>query len=193
MKRSLPTGAWIAGGLIAAALIIPGVSYAVASQMQIVGTNGTTVADVSKAHQLLTAPVAPSSLFTTEGGFGVLTSGCEPIGSVPSGKAAVIHQITLDISSGSSLDSGYIFASSGCSANSLVGEFNFGGPATQVLTFGDGFTVPTGGGISVSVVHGSTVADEVDAYVSGDSVPTAAVPHGATVIRQQPLAAFMHH
>jgi hypothetical protein len=50
-RPHLSTGAWIAGGLVAAAMLVPGIAYATL----IAGTNGTTLAQVTPASQLQVA------------------------------------------------------------------------------------------------------------------------------------------
>ncbi len=177
MKRSIPTGAWIAGGLIAAAMLVPGVAYAAATLTQIVGTNGTTVANVSPAHQLLTAPANPASGVSYSGGYSdsVATSACKSIATLPTGKALVATDVRWSVNAGSAQDILYVSGDSGCGAGYL---------AQVALTPGNGeFQLPAGlgvsatnGGLSFHVVNTSGATDTFSVNVDGYTVPSNAVP-----------------
>ena len=121
MQRSIPTGAWLAAGLVTAALVVPGVSAAAAALTQIVGTNGTTVADVSKAHQLLTAPATPASLFSLTGNISTTaTTACTSLGAIPAGKAAILRDLRFTVFTGSFTDDAVnLFANSSCSGAAI--------------------------------------------------------------------------
>ena len=182
MKRSVPTGAWIAGGLVAAAMLVPGVSYAAATLTQIAGTNGKTIAQVSKARQLYVAPSDPSAAVTFEAGYAsASSSSCLTLGTAPAGNALVITDLRYDVSAGDpALDTVYVSANTGCGAPAVIqlaptagnGEFQF--PA--------GLAVPAGSGLSFHVVNGSGSVDGITLYADGYTVPSSAVPAATRVV-----------
>lgn len=177
MKRSIPTGAWIAGGLVAAAMLAPGVAYATATLTQIVGTNGTTVAQVSKARQVYVAPTDPANAVTFEAGYsGTADSGCLTLGTVPTGKAVVITDLRYTVNAGGANagDTLYLSANTGCGAPSVAqilltqgnGEYQF--PA--------GLAVHASTGLSFVVKDLSGATDNVVIYADGYTVPATALP-----------------
>jgi len=186
MKRSIPTGAWIAGGLVAAALVMPGVSFATATLEQLVGTNGNTVADVDRAHQLLTAPVSPANLFTVLSSVNTPTSTCQGVNWTPGTKGAIIRDFQYDVYLGSSSDVAQLYVGADCSG-SVVAEFNLSPFQTGEISFGDGLPLPAGGVMSLKVIDVSLGTDQVDFFVDGDTVPAGAVPATTHVIKAGPL------
>jgi hypothetical protein len=177
MKRSIPTGAWIAAGLVAAAMLAPGVAYATATLTQIVGTNGTTVAQVSKARQVYVAPADPANAVTFEAGYsGTTDSGCLTLGSPPSGKALVITDLRYTVLSGGAAAGDMLFlsANTGCGAPEAAqilltqgnGEYQFPG----------GLPVHATAGLSFNVKDLSGGTDNVVIYADGYTVPATALP-----------------
>ena len=162
-----------------------GVSLATATLEQIAGVNGTTIADVNKDHQLLTAPAAPASLFTLEAGFNTNTNGCFALAPLPAGKAGIGRDLRFDVIKGSASDVLLIYADTTCSGNTL-GDMNLA-VANGELRFGDGVALPKGGGLSVYLINSSGSADEVDVYADGYTVPSAAVPASATILHGHTL------
>ena len=176
MQRSLPTGAWIAGGLIAAALIVPGVTYAAATLTQIVGTNGKIVAQVTKDHQLLTAAAAPanlfaSGLFAASGGVG--TSACFVAATPPGTNGLVLSQMTYTVQQGGDpTDTIEFFTDSSCI--SPVAEVGFT-PGNGVLPLDPGVAVPSGGHLYTKVVNKSNLPDKIQCFFHGYTVPAGVV------------------
>ena len=176
MKRSIPTGAWIAGGLVAAAMVVPGAAYATATLTQIVGTNGTTVAQVSKAKQLYTTPSDPNTAVSFQNSYaGNTTSSCLTLATPPTGKALVITDIRYNVSAGDSSDLLYVTNTSGCGAGGAVIE--------AVLTAGNGeYTFPAGlpvhatSALSFHVANSSGSQDNVAVYADGYTVPSTVLP-----------------
>jgi hypothetical protein len=184
MQRSLPTGAWIAGGLIAAALVVPAAAYATATLTQIVGSNGKTVANVSKAHQLLTAPAAPTTLFTS----GLLatsnaagTSACLTAATTPGANGLVLRQIRYTVQQGGgSTDTIEFFSDSSCI--SPVAEIGFE-PGNGVAPLDPGVTIAGGGHLYARMVNQTGAQDRVQCFFDGYSVPAGAVGAPAHVQR----------
>ena len=176
LPRSLPTGAWIAVGLITAALVVPGTSLATATITQIVGSSGgSPVAGVDKANQLLTGPSAPSNYFTFRQGFD--TDGnsiCTDLGSVPAGKAAIITDFrTITYLAGSANDGNVFLYTGPTCSGTIIAEANSSlGITNQQIT--PGFAVPAGTHLSYFQISGSANFS-IDSYIDGYSVPSAAV------------------
>jgi hypothetical protein len=176
MKRSIPTGAWIAGGLVAAAMLAPGIAYATATMTQIVGTNGTTVAQVSKAKQLYVAPSDPNTVVSFSSGYdGSTTSSCLTLATPPTGKALVITDIRYSVSKGSPADHLYLTNTVGCGAGGTVID--------AVLPAGNGeYTFPAGlpvhatSALSFHVANSSGTEDDVTVYADGYTVPSTVLP-----------------
>jgi hypothetical protein len=176
MQRSLPTGAWIAGGLIVAALVVPGATYAAATLTQIVGSNGKTVAQVTKVHQLLTASAAPTSLFTS----GLLassnaagTSPCLIAATTPGTDGLVLRQITYTVQQGGgSTDTLEFFSDSSCI--SPVAEIGFT-PGNGVVPLEPGVTVPGAGHLYARLVNQTGALDKIQCFFDGYRVPAGAV------------------
>jgi hypothetical protein len=144
MKRSIPTGAWIAGGLVAAAMVVPGVSYAAATLTQIVGTNGTTTANVSKAHQLLTAEATPSAFFTGQTSVsGTSSTVCQSFASPPAGHGAVLARIGLDQGNGEYTLNPGVSVPAGSSI--YLQLQNFSGESDDIYVTVDGYSVAASG------------------------------------------------
>jgi hypothetical protein len=173
VPRSLPTGAWIAVGLVTAALVVPGASFAAATMTEIVGSNGAApVVGVSKANQLFTGSAAPASYFTIEGATSVNTSNtCVDLGSVPAGKAAIITGFRTAVYQGSSNSDVLLYPSANCSG-AVFAEIS-GAPGTTDQQIAPGFAVPAGTHLSWFVASNTSFV--VDGHIDGYSVPTAAV------------------
>ena len=60
--RSLAPSGWVTVGLILGAIILPTAALAAFSDVRIVGTNGTTQAQVTPANQLRVAEIDPSRI-----------------------------------------------------------------------------------------------------------------------------------
>ncbi len=173
MPRSLPTGAWIAVGLVTAALLVPGASFAAATMTQIVGGNGAApVAGVSKANQLFTGPAAPASYFTIQGATSVNTSNvCVDLGAVPAGKAAIITGFRTTVYAGSSNSDVLLYANATCSTAVFAEVSGVAGTTAQQIA--PGFAVPAGTHLSWFVASNTSFI--VDGHIDGYSVPAGAV------------------
>src|SRR5262245_29768609 len=116
MKRPhLPLGAWIAGGLIAAALVVPGIAYAATAATQIAGKNGTTVAHVTAAGQLQATEAGPASFFTQVAEtLDEPTSTCRTFYTTPASKGLVVRDIRSLVVHGETGDGITLWAGSDC-------------------------------------------------------------------------------
>lgn len=173
LPRSLPTGAWIAVGLVTAALLVPGASFAAATMTQIVGGNGAApVAGVNKANQLFTAPATPASYFTIEGATSVNNSNvCVDLGSVPAGKAAIITGFRTTVYQGSSNSDVLLYPNATCSSAVFAEISGVAGTTDQQIA--PGFAVPAGTHLSWFVASNTSFI--VDGHIDGYSVPAGAV------------------
>jgi hypothetical protein len=176
MQRSLPTGAWIAGGLIVAALVVPGGTYAAATLTQIVGANGKTVVNVTKDHQLLTASAAPTSLFTaallaTSNAAG--TSSCVVATSTHGTGGLVLRQIRYTVlQGGGSTDTIEFFSDASCT--SPVAEVAFT-PGNGAVPLDPGVAVPGAGHLYARIVNQTGATDKIQCFFDGYDVPAGAV------------------
>lgn len=180
MKRSLPGGAWIAAGLVIAALVVPGVTYATASLTEITGTNGTTPANVTPAHQLFTATTAPGNAVVLTGSASLQSSTCFSFRMPATGKAIVLRDLRTSIQSGGGAD--IVFVS--------VDPTTCGTPFAQVelqtlgndeITFDPGIPVPAGDRVWIQLGHSSDVEDTFWMDADGYTVPNAAVAQAPDV------------
>jgi hypothetical protein len=183
MRRPhLSTGAWIAGGLLGAALLVPGISYAAATMTKIVGTNGTTVAQVTRANQLQATETAPANFYSqTADSYNETLGSCDTLTTTPANKGLIIQDVRATTYQGVSKDTLYFFAGANCT-----------GPSLAVLNAGDadsnidqqitpGFAIPAATSISYLVYDGDgnmQIGFTLDGYyVPKADAPVIAVIH----------------
>ena len=172
MRRPhLSTGAWIAGGLVAAAMLAPGIAYATATITQIAGKNGTTVAQVTPANQLQVSEIAPGSFFSKfVSSDNAGTSDCETLTTTPATKGLIVREIRATTFQGDSKDYVIFFAGASC-FGSRIGEVNGGDADSNIeLPLNPGFSVPADTPVSY-LVHDFSGNLQVDLQVDGYYVP----------------------
>jgi hypothetical protein len=186
MRRSVPIGAWIAAGLVGAALLVPvAVDAATPTLSQIAGINGSTLAQVSRSNQLYATPADASSSFVLPGMSLDQSTGCYDLGSIPAGKAAVVTAVRYGVFAGdpSSLDQVELFTGPGCGSG--VGSNEFAAvaaiPGNGEYSFTPGVGLPTGTDLSMDVKDDSGKF-AVELWVDGYTVPSNAVPTAPNVL-----------
>ena len=117
--RSLAPSGWVTVGLIIGAIILPTAALAAFSDVRIVGTNGTTQAQVTPANQLRVATTDPFRYRQFNSSFG---NGCTTIGTVNSGTGFILKQATFDVYNDTTPGSSvfYVYAGAGCSGPIIV-------------------------------------------------------------------------
>ena len=178
-------GAWLAIGLVCGALLAPAAVYGAATLTQIVGTNGTTVAQVDQAHQLLTTEIAPASVVTASGT--VNSSTCELLYTIPAGKALILKAAFFYLSSSASSGTGGeadLYSNAACSTPiDVTGTVPTGGTSTIPLNLGVGWPIP-----AKTVLYAKAFAAigtvAINGYLVGSaSVPATALPTGGRAPR----------
>jgi hypothetical protein len=181
MKRSLPTGAWIAGGLVVAALIVPGVSYATATLTELVGTNGTTAADVSKGHQLLTAEATPANFFSASTAvYGTNSTTCTALTGPTTGHGLVLRDVRYTVYDGDgTLDSALFYVGT-CGASFPFARIGLN-EGNGEFTLDPGVGVPAGSQIYYELQNYSEATDDAYIIIDGYQVPGADVPAASQI------------
>jgi hypothetical protein len=180
MTRSLPTGAWIAGGLVTAALLVPGVTYAAATMTEIVGANNKPV-KVSKESQLYVAPAdAANDVMLTDGVVGSVPTGCYDINTLSSsGSAAVLTGFRASVAAGSAAtDEVDLYVGANCEG-AFVADFT-GQTGGFAQTISPGVPVPAGTHLSVKVTNPSGTLS-AKFFTDGYTVPNTAFARPANV------------
>jgi hypothetical protein len=168
----LTRAGWIIVGLVSGLVVAPVGALAATQLVQIVGTNGTTKANVTPAHQLQTAEAAPSSLrmYKALPGFG----SCTKVVTLPSSEGFVLKHVVFDVidSSGpSNVQAFYLSTNSSlCQGSNFVSIHPLGiNPYSISLGTGVAFAP----GTTLYCNSGSHVRAWV--YLYGYGVPPAAV------------------
>jgi hypothetical protein len=100
--RKMPAFGWFVIGVLATLVVVPTAAYAAAAALKFTGIEGTSgnQADVTSAHQLLTAEASPSQFVSYEtvaygadGG-----TDCVSIATVPAGDSLIVQDVEADIS-----------------------------------------------------------------------------------------------
>jgi hypothetical protein len=91
-RRRLSAAAWVAIGVLGAAIIAPASAYAASNWVGIVGSNGSRVA-VTPAGQLQETQTSPGNFVAL---FSPADGTCEHIYKVPNGKALIIESVTFN-------------------------------------------------------------------------------------------------
>ena len=180
MKPSLPGGAWIAAGLVVAAIIAPGVSYAAGTLTEIVGLNGTTAANVTAAHQLLTATATPASAVVLSGSASLESSACVAMRMPVTGKAIVLRDIRTSVQSGTSPDILFISVDP-TTCGTPFANFALGGVVNDEIRFDPGIPVPAGDKVWIQLANSSGTEESFFMDADGYVVPNGDVPAGPSV------------
>jgi hypothetical protein len=169
LARKLPAAAWVAVGLLGAAIIAPATAIAGTNLVSIIGAHGVHAA-VTPDGQLQTTETAPGSVVDLFGG--QVSGKCLKVYTVPHGKALIIENVTFNnlivTATGPGNFTG-IYPTSSCSRYFLDNN-----PSTPGEV-----SVPTSPGIALK--QGSTIYEEssstVDSevYLFGYLVPASEV------------------
>jgi hypothetical protein len=172
--HALPTGAWIAIGLMASAILVPASAIATTSLVGLVGANGVRVG-VTNASQLKTAETTPGSflVFNRNGLISGLDN-CLPLTTNVGTRGYVIKQVVFNVFDNPSPGQGdYIalYADSSCTSVIAIQT-----PApvvsTSVFPIDPGYAIQAGGGLWGEVF--GQLQGGVTAY--GYTVPASDVP-----------------
>jgi hypothetical protein len=168
----MSTGAWIATGLVAAAIIAPTVVYAAATSTVAIGTpTNTNTVGITATHQLLTAMVSPSSVVRT----GIATSAlsCTRTYLPPAGKAIVVTEVTYRVGTGTEgNDSWAELADEGCNNTYDIAE-TVRAYDSQTRTFPTGLPMAS---ISIRSGPGTAIV-----FITGYLIPASSLPAVANV------------
>jgi len=169
--RTVPAAAWIAVGLLGAAVIAPATAVAASNLVGIVGSNGARAA-VTSAGALETGAANPSSFVAIYGA----QSACGLIYTVPKGHGLIVQSVTFNTLSATTTGGGfYTGLYVGKSATICTGEGYFldnnpGGTGEISVPLTPGYALKSG----TEIWENSTVNAEV--YITGYLVPASAVP-----------------
>jgi hypothetical protein len=167
----MSTGAWIATGLVAAAIIAPSVVYAAASSTVAIGTTTSTqTANVTANRQLLTVETPPTNVVRT--GIAAPAMACTRTYLPPTGKALMITHITYDIGSGTAgNDAWAAIGEEGCNGNYDLAE-TVNAHQTEDRTFPTGLPVRS---LSIRTGPASAIVFVTGYLIPATGLPTAAV------------------
>jgi hypothetical protein len=169
MRRpQLSTGPWICIGLICAAVIAPASVYAATAltKVQIFGTSGTTAANVTPQHQLLTVQIPPSAVVHT----GItISNGCSPVYMPPAGKGIVVTSVVYNYGSGTAGYEVYGGLFNGASCTDIVDQID------QVDKYGSVEHVfPTG--VPFKAVYATSSGSPIGIFITGYLINAGDVP-----------------
>ena len=178
--RSLAPSGWVTLGLVLGAIILPTAALAAFSDVRIVGTNGTTQAQVTPANQLRVATTDPFRYRQFNSSF---SDGCFTIGTVNSGTGFILKQATFDVYSDSTPGTSTftVYAGAGCSGPIIVTVRPTGNGLVQI-PFDPGFALPAGTTISVA-----SNGVSAQSFLLGYTTPTSAVP---SITQTSPSGSF---
>jgi hypothetical protein len=168
-RRRLPAVAWVAIGVLGAAIIAPASAYAASNWVGIVSANGHRVA-VTPAGQLEETQTNPGnfvSLYLNSGGE------CENVYTVPKNRALIIESVTfntLDLygSAGDGIFSG-LYARPDCAGDYFLDE-NPAGTGETSMPLTPGVTLKSGTALSFE-----NNGNDTEVYVFGYLVPSSEV------------------
>jgi len=171
-RRTMPAAAWIAVGLLGAAVIAPATAVAASNLVGIVGSNGAR-ANVTSDGAVQTADASPSS-FVAAYGYD-LDATCNLVYTVPKGYGLVITGVTFNTLSATTTGSGYftgLYTASTCPGDSYFLDDNPPGTGEETVPLDPGYALKSG--TSIYVYAASPLESEV--YVNGYLVPSKDVP-----------------
>ena len=171
--RALPTGPWIAIGLMASAILVPASAIATTSLVGLIGANGVRVG-VTNASQLKTAETSPGSfLVFNRNGLVPGPGNCMALTTNVGTRGYVIKQVVFNVFVDPSPGQGdYIALYSDNSCATFIAVQTPPTVGTSVFPIDPGFAIQAGGGLWAeafgSVQGGVTVR--------GYTVPASDVP-----------------
>ena len=172
---ALPTGAWIAVGLVLGLALSPVAAQATGALTGIVGSNGSE-AGVTLSNHLLTAESAPTSSHGYH--FFADSTLCQKIATTPATAGYILKQIVVDTYSdptpGSS-DAIEIWTGTGCSGFPLA-SIHAGSVGLSTFTFNPGEALAPGS--SLYGYASGNIAAQV--WLQGYGVPAASVKTSST-------------
>jgi hypothetical protein len=145
--RALPTGAWIAIGLMASAILVPASAIATTSLVGLVGANGVR-AGVTNAAQLRTAETSPGSflVFNRNG----LISGlgnCMPLTTNVGTRGYVIKQAVFNVFVTGAGQGNYLALYTDDSCDTFIAIQTPPTVGTFVYPIDPGYAIQAGGGL----------------------------------------------
>jgi hypothetical protein len=170
-RRRFPAAAWVAVGLLAAALIAPASAVAASSLVGIVGGNGAR-AEVTAADQLQTAETSPANFVALYASSDV-NKACDLFYKVPKGKGLIIQTVTFNaitVTSPGFDTYAALYPSSSCSTNYFLDSNPSGtGEVSVPLTPGMALT----SGTPIALLEEDVY---IEVYITGYLVPASDVP-----------------
>jgi hypothetical protein len=155
-------------------------AVAATTQVNIADPTATTrIARVEPGSRLAVQEVEPTSFFHLTTGLGYLQP-CTQIAAPPNGKALIVRQVRLDISTNGGNGAGYValFANADCALNGLVGRVTPTGDSTglSTMSFDPGLSVPAGHVLSAQAFNQVFVYTFVDGYTVASQVAPVGKP-----------------
>jgi hypothetical protein len=182
--RALPIGAWIAIGLVGAAILVPASAVATTSLFGLVGPNGVR-AGVTNASQLKTAEAAPGTFMVfNRNGLVPGPGNCQPLTSDVGTRGYVIKQVVFNVFVDTNPGQGEfiaLYTDPDCSGDFVAVET----PATvgtYVYPIDPGYGIQSGGGLWAQAF--GHVQGGVTTY--GYTVPAGDVPFVTTTVSRGP-------
>jgi hypothetical protein len=170
-RPHLSTGAWLFGGIVAAALIAPaGVYAAVNSHVAIGNPGNTTTAIVDAEHQLLTTTIDPRNIVRFAAG--TSTHGCTVLYTPPAGKALVVLSLTVELETPGS--GGSAALTSGAACANVYDVF-----ATNLLSDAEQRIYPAG--LPIPNLSVKNFTNTTNVLVTGYLIPTSQLPAAVQV------------
>ena len=192
----MPAVAWLVIGVCITALVMPTAAFA-SGALTWTGIEGQNKlkADVTASGQLMTSPADVTSAFNSPL-FG-FNSGVGLIGiyAPPSGEAAVITSIHVDMANVSGSDADVILdtgagsgSESSCSFTGNVDEVDTSTDGTTVLPFSPGYVLPAGQSLCGAVGGNAEAIVSANGYLipAADAPPSPQAPAGNSPMSIKP-------
>jgi hypothetical protein len=171
--RAVPTGAWIAIGLMASAILVPASAIATTSLVGLVGANGVR-AGVTNAAQLRTAETSPASfLIFSRNGLVPGPGNCMALTTNVGTRGYVIKQVAFNVFIDPSPGQGdYLALYSDATCTTFIAVQTPATVNTTVFPIDPGYAIQAGGGLWAEAF--GQVQGGVTVY--GYTVPASDVP-----------------
>jgi hypothetical protein len=178
--RNLAPSGWVTVGLVIGAIILPTAALAAFSDVRIVGTNGSTQAQVTPANQLRVAEIDPFriTMFTFDP---ILSNNCQSQ-NVPAGSSFMLKQAVIDayeVNQPTTPLSVFVYAAKGCPGTGAVGSVTPATTGTTTIPFEPGIPIKSGEGVSVYVQGTASGTVTARIHLLGYTMPASAVPASA--------------
>ncbi len=146
--RALPTGAWIAIGMVASAILVPASAVATTSLVGLVGANGIR-AGVTNASQLKTAETSPASfLVFSRNGLVPGPGNCMALTANVGTRGYIIKQVAFNVFSDESPGQGdFLALYSDHTCTTFIAVQTPATVNTTVFPIDPGFAIQAGGGL----------------------------------------------